>query len=514
MTIQLIGGEMPTWSDLTTSRGRGPVRGSVFIPLMATATGRTLIVGPHDPAVIDAAPAPHVTLLVRGVSDAAALADRYADRPGVTVCCGSPEQLGDDVRFDTVVAFDGLGRLASTEGSQPGWADALRSLTDRLAPGGRLLLTVENFLGVHRLVALPDASDDADWTPAAAYDPTRPAGLTRLRTRLRHAGFDVTSTYAAFGSPTAPTVLLGEEILADDRLRGFLEATVRRACLPPRDVLADPGQIAVNALRHGAATELAPAWVLLARFDPAGADTIGSIDASLPAAIVATGSRHVEISTDDRGFRWASGTDADEFVPAGPTLESLLIGACLRRDLVTVREALTTWQSSATAGVPADHVIVGPGGDLTGLVPSGAPAAALRAFATMLIDEGLPHPWPAPDDVDDLAGTLAAMAGVTPASVVDNLVDVAQPRRAAVLREVIVARDRLARELSEAEAQSQWYEETLDANETALREARRTIDLLSGSGPARLGMAMMGGARVARRRVRGLTRTMRELRRR
>ena len=514
MTMQLIGGEMPPWSDLDPSQGRGPVRGPVFARLMATATGRTLVVGPHDPRVIDAAPVEHLTLLVRGVADAQVLTERYAGRSGVTVYCGSLAQVGDDVRFDTVIALDGLGRLASTEGAQPGWADTLGSLAGLLAPGGRLVLAVENFLGVHRLAALPDASDDAEWTPASAYDPTRPAGLARVRAQVQRAGFAITTTYAAFGSPVAPTVLLGAEILADDLVSGFLEATVRRACLPLRDVLADPGHLAVNALRHGVAAELAPAWILLARRGPGDDAPAGSVGATTPAAIVAAGAHHLDIRADEIGFRWANGVEHGKAVPVGPTLESVLIGACLRRDLPEVRELLTTWQSSGAAGVPADHVIVGLDGDLTGLVTAGPPAEALRAFAATLIDDGLPHPWPAPADADDLAGTLAAMAGVVPASVMDDLVDVAQPRRAAVLREVIVARDRLARELEEARAQAQWYEETLDANETALTEARRTIELLSGSGPARFGMAMMGGARVARRRVSGLARAAQGLRRR
>jgi hypothetical protein len=76
-------------------------------------------------------------------------------------------------------------------------------------------------------------------------------------------------------------------------------------------------------------------------------------------------------------------------------------------------------------------------------------------------------------------------------------------------RELTADRDRLARELAEAHAQARWYEETLTAREAALDQARRTVDLLSATGPARAGRAFLGGVRAARQTGRAVLRRVR-----
>jgi hypothetical protein len=520
--LRLIGGEMPVWSDLDGNHGPGPVRGQVLAPLLATASGRTLVAGPHDPALIDALPADDLTLLVRGVPDAEALAARYADRPGVTVCCGGPEKLAAEPPYDTVVALDGLARLSSVEGVELAWGEAFGLLLAALRPGGRLLLAVENFLGLHRLVALQAEVTDSDWVVAGEHDPSRPAGLARVLARLGGAGLDVARTYAAYPAPTAPTVLLGGEILADEELRGFLEATLGRACIPLRDVLTDPGRLAVGALRHGAAAALAPAWVMLARRAPDTADAPPAgepaAEVAPPEALVAGGPDRYDIRRRPAGgwTRRRDGIAEIEAVPRGRTLESLLIEACLRRDLPTVRELLGAWQEGAAGGVAADQVIVGADRTLTALVPAGQPAAAVRAFATTLIGGGWAHPWPAPADEDDLTLTLAAMAGreLDPAALAAVAGDGPdRPARdrpdARAFRELAATRDRLARELAEARAKALWYEQMLTSRENSLNRAERIIELLSGSGPARAGRALVGGMRAARGTARAAARRVR-----
>ncbi len=484
MTIRLIGGEMLAWSDLDGGHGPGPVRGSVLAPLLGTAHGRTLVAGPHDPALIDALEVTDLTLLVRGVPDAEALAARYADRPGVAVWCGSPEKLAGEPPFDTVIALDGLARLSSVEGVQLSWSGALELLIGALRPGGRLLISVENLLGLHRLVALPPALTDADWTPSDASDPTRPAGLPRVRARLNVAGLAVGRVYAAFPDPSAPTALVGPEILADEDVHGFLEATVGRACIPLDATLTDPARLAVRAVRNGAATELAPAWILLAQREPAGE----MFTSALPVAIVVGGTIHEGWTLRSNGV--------DRPLPDGRTLEDLLISAALQRDLPALRDLLGSWQSGAAAGVPADQVVVGPDGTSTALVDPVGSAAAIRAFAAALIRGGFAHPFAATVGEADLAAALALMAGVA----LDPAPD-PEPDRA-TYAELVAARERLAQELAEARAKALWYEKTLTARDDALKRAQRVIELLSASGPAKAGKALMGGAKAARRTAR------------
>ncbi|MBM0238397.1 hypothetical protein JNW88_16820, partial [Micromonospora sp. ATA32] len=290
------------------------------------------------------------------MADAEALATRYADRPGVMICCGSPEKLTAEPPYDTVVALDGLSRLCTAEGAELAWGETFELLVGALRPGGQLLLGVENHLGLHRLVALPPEVTDSDWVVTGEHDPTRPAGPARVRARLRAAGLDLTRSYAAYPTPTAPLALVGEEILADESTAGFLAATLSRVCAPMANVLTEPDRLAVDALRHGVAAELAPAWILLARRGPATATEPPSATGLLPEVLVADGPDRWDIRRDVDG-RWTrrlAGAAGAEAVPSGRTLDDLLLAGCLRRDLPAVRELLGAWQSAGTwtAGGP------------------------------------------------------------------------------------------------------------------------------------------------------------------
>ena len=564
MNPRLIGGEMLLWSDLDGTRGPGPLRANALAPLLAAVTGRTLVVGPHDPELLAAVPntapvaGPHepallsgetsgsrpaadgdltllvrgpaadgdLTLLVRGLPDAEALSARFA------VLCGGPAKLAAEPPWDTIVALDGLGRLGSAEDPQLPWEEAFEQLLAVLRPGGTLLLGVENFLGVHRLVAMPPAPSDSDWTPVAAYDETRPAGLAAVQARLTAAGLTISRTYAAFPSPLTPTALLSTELLADDSTRGYVEAVLDSACTPLDDVLTDPRQLAINAARHNAAADLAPGWIFVAHRHP-------SADPG-PEALLPTG---------------AAGP-----IPAGHTLESLLLGAALKRDLPALRNLLAAWQSGHTAAVPAGQVIVTPDG--TQITPpttatpqplppalpatstpeaasptlpaigtpeaappalpapalpapgtpapgtpetaslalpaTATPEAALHAFAVRVLSGGFAHPWPAPASPADLTVTLAAMAGIelNPAAIPTE-----SPRPS--MQDLIADRDRLTQELAEARARDDFQERTIADRDLALRRARQINALLSTTKPAR---ALLAGARLANRTVRRIRR--------
>ncbi|GIJ75625.1 hypothetical protein SAMN05443287_11492 [Micromonospora phaseoli] len=515
--VRLLGDEMHAWSDLDGAHGPGPVRGTGLAALLTGAYGRTLVVGPHHPELLDTLPPADLTVLVRGLPDAEALAARYADRPGVRVCCGGPERLTTGPAYDTVVALDGLARLNSVEGAELTWGEAFELLVSVLRPGGRLLLGVENHIGLHRLLALPAGSTDSDWAALGEYDDTRPAGLARLRDRLAAAGLRIGGTWAAFPSPRAPVALLGTELLADADLTGFLQAAlavVEPARLGPVDPepvlpgpvdpepvlpgLADPERLAGAAIRNGAALELAPGWVLLAerRPDhgtvPVGHDTWAPAAGATPAAAVLVQEGRVRQVHPDQagGWRFADGGA----VPSGRTVEDLVVAASLRRDLPAVRALLTAWQSGVEAGVPADRLVVTPTGDWHGLAAATEPVAALRRLASRLVDAGLADLWPA----GELAATLAVTAGQRPGPLVGDGDD----GRVRGWRELTVDRDRLARELTEARALQRWYERTLTERDDELKRLRRIVSLLHGTPTARAGRLLLAAVRTARSAVR------------
>ena len=474
MTVQPIGGEMLQFTD------SDPAGGPSLRPLLGAVTGRTLVAGPHDPALIDALPAEQITVLVRGVADAEALGERYANRPGVTVCCGSLEKLAAVPSYDSVLALDGLGRLCTPEAPDLTWDETLGQLLAVLRPHGRLLLGLDNRFGLDRLVALPPAPADSDWTVPDDH----PTGPAALHARLAAAGLPVVREYAAYG-----TALLGAEVLIDPALRGYLEATLTGLFRPRADLLADPARLLVGALRHGLAADLAPAWILLAGDLPAG-----------PAALVGGSSLRRDATN-----HWVREDGAP--VPAGRTLSDLLVAASERRAQPVVRELLTAWQAGPAAGVPAAQIVVDAAGGHHALAPAGTPVGALREFARSVIDTGLTHLWPAPADEASLTALLAGMTG---RELSPEQVPAAARPSAGTVRELTIARERLERELAEARAKHEFYERQIASRDAELKRVRQLNAVLSATVPGKAATTLVGGLKAGRRAVRAVVRRTRD----
>jgi hypothetical protein len=495
MTARLIGGEMLVWSDFDGKHGPRPAGGPVLGALLGTLTGRILVAGAHGADLLEAVPAGELTVLVRGLPDAEELIARYADRPGVTVLCGSVEKLAAVPAYDVVIALDGLDRLrtAESEDAEVSWAQNLALLAALVQPGGRLLLGLENLFGLHRIVALPALPGDTDWGGAGEHDSTRPASPAALAARLREAGFETIRDYAAYPGPGSPTVLLGEDVLADPELSGFVAATLTGTLLDG-PFLADPRRLAVGAVRAGLAAGLAPAWVVLAGKGPADDDR--------PDGLLSDQQGRVRNVRRAPNGRWIDGDG--RALPAGRTLEDSVLAASQRRDLPGLRKLLTAWQRSDAAGVPADQTVVGPDGDFTGLTPAADPATALRRLAGALINAGHVDLWPAPVGEAGLTALLAAMSGRP----IEPVTGAAEPGPPAV-RELLATRDRLTRELAEARARQDWYESMLAGRETELKRVRKMNALLAATVPGRAAKASVGGLRAGKRALRAVVRKLR-----
>ncbi|MBB2941237.1 hypothetical protein FB565_000941 [Actinoplanes lutulentus] len=478
----LLGGEMPHWSDTD------PAGGAALATLAAAARGHTLIVGPHSFPLIDAVQSRQVTVLVRGVPDAEALAARYASRAGFEVCCGSVAKLAAVPAYDTVLALDGLDRTGTTESDGLTWADGLAALLAVLRPGGQLLLGCENPAGLHRLLALSEEPGSGDW---AAGDRGAPAGLPQLRERIVGAGMSVLRDYAAYPSPRSPRLLASSAALADRSLHGFFSGALRRAGTPEGPVLADPRPVAVQMLNSDLAADLAPGWFVLAAKGG---------QATLPEVVLATesGPIHHLNRTSQGWIQQATNPDAPSPVPTGRNLLDApspvpigwnlldaLLDAARGRDLPALRALLTAWQGGELAGIDADEIVVDGDGRLhdLGLGESQDPGPALRHFI-----EAAPG---------DLAELIEAMAGIEAAAG-----GAAIRPGVEAFREVAAAHDRLARELGEARTTINWYEERLAARDTELARAYRIIALLKGTVPGRAATAVRGALRTGKKAAR------------
>ncbi|HEU4424190.1 MAG TPA: class I SAM-dependent methyltransferase [Pilimelia sp.] len=583
--LRLIGGEMLAWSDDDAASGRLPVRGRVLERLARTACppdGRVLVAGPHDPDLVEALAGggASVACLLRSYADSAALARRF---PTVEVLCGSLAKLVPGEQFDAIVALDGVHRLVSVEGVNLNWGEALDTLLAALRPGGRLVLALENLLGVHRLVELaPWAADETDaaWTPAGEYDDSRPRSLAQLTARLTAAELRVGPAFSGYAVPGAPSLLVSAGGAGDAALDGWLDGLVAAACaagFAGTPVLADPRQLATSALRAGLGAELAPLWVVIADRAPAAAPPVDAApvlvaDGDQPGweveyTVAPTGSGGWQRQVaDDPGERAAGQVRRESSrlagpLPAGRSLEQVLIGACLRRDLPEVRRLLGEYAGwlagfrDEAGRLPGECVFLTPsntvvdGSRLAALDPSWrlagplpyevALARALRQFAVDMITGGYPHPWPAATDADGLTVILGGMAGMaidraTVREAVAIEVEIvaavrgfdreqrsAYAERLAAIDEGTPALDmdshrklhqsvlRLRQELEHTQAKLAWYEELLDSREQALNRAQRTIALFSGSVGYRVGRVFVGGARWVVRGMRKVARATR-----
>jgi hypothetical protein len=531
MTVTLIGGEMPLFSDLDATHGPVPAGGAALRPLLGAVSGRTLVVGPHDPDLIAALPVSDVTVLVRSESDAAVL-DRYA------VLCGSLEKVPAVAAYDTVVALDGLDRLISAEAPDRSWDEILAMVAGLVRPGGRLLLGVENPFGLHRLVALPPGLSDADWVVAES-----PGGLEKVRGRLAGPGLAVVRDFAAYpdirmgreafdsrgaDSPPADSAradspradlprggrqalrptsasLLSDSFAKNPDLSGFVEARLSAAVTAMKDVLADPRRLATGAVRSGLVSELAPGWIILAEKGPGAVEAGASGDASAvwaegrPAAgAVSWPDAVIVVDGAAREIRLL-----DASLPRGRTLEDLLLAACRRRDLPAVRELLNAWLRGPAAGVPAGQVVVDAEGRHVGLAPAAQPLVTLREFAAEVIRGGYADLWPAPIGEAELTALLAGMTGreLEPADVPPVP---AGRRTAESVRELSTERDRLAKELAEARAKHEWYENMLRNREAELKRVRQINKVLKATMPGRAATSLYGGLRAGKRAVRGV----------
>ncbi|WP_433532349.1 class I SAM-dependent methyltransferase [Micromonospora sp. CA-263727] len=455
--VALPGGEMLGWSDQRGGAGNDPL--AALAARLVPAGAQVLLAGPHHLALLDALAHARVTCLLRGYPDAAAVAGR-ADR----VLVAGPHGLPPGEEYDMVIAGGGLDAVESVEGARLGWDGTLARLAAAVRPGGKLLLRLDNPLGVHRLVAAESwyaGRDDAEWTVGGALDANRPASLDQLHARLGATGLRAGAGYAAYPRPDLTTALLATDQLARRSGSGLFDAVLHDACttgFTGRFVLADPARLAVDALHAGRAAELAPAWLVLAHRADEGADPDGVPPGRLPVALVQAGgpgSTVVEVVDGPQGWHWrrpdpgdrtgpASGPYAsreaayrdpaapDGPVPDGRLLRSLLLDGCLRRDTSLLRRLLRGYADWLTgqaddgrlagtvALAGADNLVVAADRfavlDPTWRADAPLPvdvvlARTLWRFAAELLTGGYAHPWTSTLDVAGLTVVLGGVAG-------------------------------------------------------------------------------------------------------
>ncbi|PZG14473.1 hypothetical protein [Nonomuraea aridisoli] len=492
--VRLIGGEMLLWSDMSAVAGVTEWQGAALelIRRLLPAGGRVLLVGPHPQPLVDevVANAAAAAVLLRSFPDACALGERH---PDLTVFCGRLEALDVEEPYDLVLALDGLLRTHSAEAPASAWKESLAALAGLVAPGGRLALGVRNDLGVDRfLEARPAGREGGDdqWAPHG-FDPSYPSGPEALDQGIESAGLTLRRSYAVYPDRQAPRSLLSREALAHD-LPDALAFTLS-AREDERTLVADPLRLTRLVFRHRLGERLAPMWLAVAT-RPSQTPEAPEEPEELPLGLVEEKAVLYEL-TPAGARRLPDGGERP--VPAGRVVEEILVEACAREDVKTVREVLTdlaAWLdeggevSAATDSLVHDGERFAAIGPPTGLPYPTDPRVALcrilRRFAVRLLAAGHHHPWPWPLEADQLTLTLCAMAGrdcdqgdLDRARKLEAELGLpAEPaEHAPTYRDLLRARDRLTEQLAAAVARISRLETKLSYRERELVRAKAKL---------------------------------------
>lgn len=449
--VALAPGAVQNWVDLDSPGATSPLLHGLVGPLLDGPARRCLVLGPHDPVLLRTIVerGHDLTVVVRSIPDAATIG---TDLPAATALCGTVDRAcAGHEPYDLVIALDDVTRTLSLEDDQHRtWRELADGVVRQLAPGGTLLLGIENELGLHRLTAPIDPrmrDDDANWSPLATWDASRPRTDAQVDRFRRSTGMDG-ATYQAFASWSAPSVLAADIDRAPQALRDLLAALVGLptgpAGAPPAgSASVAPGVLERRALAMADALPRACAgWVLVL-----GPDVPAEPEPVLLHQL-GPGSVHWTALDDQRVRR----SPADPAGPAelsvpvppqGRTLLVELVEAAVDSDTPRLRALLTGWrqrlEALAVDGLlPAEHadarfanllsgateVDTDPGraaGQAVPLAPAAGPApldeacwAALGDLLTTWLGHGFRHPWPSSMHRRTVFEALVAMAG-TPA---------------------------------------------------------------------------------------------------
>jgi hypothetical protein len=425
---------------------------------------RTLIVGPHSADLVEAivAKTSEATMLVRSVSDATTLAERFGDE--LQVIAGALDGL-EPAAFEVVVAADGLDRVLGYDSDDLDWAARLTALAGVAAPSAFVLLGLENEFSLTNLLDRrpPDQRHgDDEWRPLHE-DPSRPVSPEQLAAALSAAGLADATTYACFSVQETPVALLTSEVAAAARpgqLPARLAVETLESAAVAVPLLAPIAEGATAAARAGLLASTAPSWLAITGpiGHPVYAQTAGDT-AVLTADAAADG---WSITTRDTTAGEEAGTAAAADaavaldleavpgrVPGGITVETQLLRLAAEEDVPGFRELagrLGEWARGLESRVLPrwDDVVIDGDGFAVGVSPwvtaadESTPdrlAAAWQRFHDRLIGGHRRHPWPPWMVGDDLVSAWLGMSGVqAPPAVAATSADTPSPSVAQVAR--------------------------------------------------------------------------------
>lgn len=499
--VTLVPGAMQNWSDLEHRPAGAAAAVRALLEPLLRHDSRVAVVGPHALDLVTgiAGRVGHLTVFTRSIPDAITFGQALTDHDAQVVC-GSLADLPEPAQtYDLVVALDDVTRVLSLETAVLTWAETFAGVRRLVAPGGTLLLAVEQELGLHRIAALRSrftTNTDADWSVTATYDRSRPRSVEALSALLTDAGLPVATSASAFPSWDDQQVVAVDPTRLDPALTTLLGA-VTTGSPAFRRLGSDPTRVARAAVLSGRLLELASAWIVVAGThagrvgEPPRASRIETepqvLESTSAGGVVrytAAGGDQVERASVDgeRHSTIAVRPDArlftDDLLDAAAGSEQ----AELRRLLRAYAERVQSWAVDGT--LPAERSDVRPdnlllqGDDLEPIAPGTGGRSPQEALWQGLGDlvqviraRGARHPWPSATDDRTMLALLGAMAGLDLPDDVERFVaPIEEPTLPAYdVPGLLAVIERLEETNAALASRAQWFEDRLNTREREMR---------------------------------------------
>lgn len=495
--MRLERGAMQNWSDLNNGGASASAAVRSLLAQALEGTENVLVVGPvaMDLATEIAGVVERLTIVARSIPDCAAYAEALSDHGGVEVICGDLINLEKPLgTFDAVLALDDLSRVPSLEDAAPMWREVFDALVSAAGDNGRLIVAVENELGLHRITSLRSrytVNDNSAWDVTSTFDASRPRSVEALRDVLASSRMDA-SVAGLFPTWDEHTLLAwGSENFSAPARRLLDVLTLSSPAL--RRLGADPTRVTRAAILAGKVSQLASGWLV-----------VRGVQAPTSAIVASTQAGTVrEFRIDGEAISTSDGTTVTVDSAADMFGERLL-DACAASDTAALRENLTSWwqalQAKASDGTLAaeeadqrfDNLLV-TDGSFRPVVAAGESASAHDAAWDAVVDfvhtlnaRGARHPWPAAMDARTMAATMGAMAGLDACQDLDERVGAGRSQLdlpAPDVSGLLAVIERLEEKNKALASRADWFESKLNQRERELRSrASRSAAELAQAG--------------------------------